>query len=276
MIPSAASPSAWLARPLAEIAEHGNRRSLAFGYADDILLRAPRDQAHATLQHWCDLLALIGLTVNPAKTTIWSLSSIVPPSLEALVGHHNVSRDGLTVCGLPLQASLAMRQQKTWQHDLPVGSAGFIASFPDAKLAIFRQCLSTLSHMLDTMGLNSTALHVITHILKVGAQGCFVHLFRFLPAGLARMWATRLDALVLDHLCSFPWTSRLPLPSFDVHSPKEDSSLCDWSTRLACTSFPGLLPYMLHPCLTVPDVHQILKWADTPGPTIRLQQDPFV
>ena len=139
----------------------------------------------------------------------WSPSGVVPPSLSALVGAPNVSREGLTVCGLPVPASAsAVAADDAAAHDLPVGCPSFVTTFLATKTAVFQQRLRTLAHVLDTMGLNSTALHVITHILRVGAQGYFVHLFRFLPPALARPWATHLDSLTVRHLCD---TLQLPL-----------------------------------------------------------------
>ena len=184
-----------LARPLAELAERDGHAFLALGYADDVLIRAPVHSAAQALRQWTDLLAPLGLSVNATKTAVWSPGGTVPDNLVLLTGQRHASTDGITVCGLPVQTD-----SEPASHDLPVGNPAFVQAFLEAKTRLFQFKLATLMHVLDTMGTNSVALHIVTHLLRVGVQSSFVHLFRFLPPVLSTPWAASLDTLVVTHL----------------------------------------------------------------------------
>ena len=171
----------------------------ASAFADDVLLCTPADQARQALHRFRDLLLPVGLELNLSKTGVWSPSAPIPPSLRLLLSLPPDDPTGLTLCGLPVQSNAPPADP---DHDfaLPCGTPTYTQGFLDGKFLTLRRRLQTLHHVCSTLGPNTGALHAMTHVLRLGIQGSFVHLFRFLPPSVSFPWADQLDALVLDQL----------------------------------------------------------------------------
>ena len=209
-----------LARPLAEFGARPSGSCLALAFADDVILKTPLAEAGAALQQWTDLLMPRGLGVNQSKTVVWSPSTTLPPSLAVRLGTPAPQPGGITICGLPLPLQSSAPSEDTEPHDLPLGDDAFIRAFLARKTNALRRKLSTLLHVIHTLGDNSAALQVTTHILRVGLQGSYVHLFRFLPPRISLPWAQELDQLVIDHLCqAFQLPLTDPLPALLLRTP---------------------------------------------------------
>ena len=174
------------------------------------------------LDAWAALLLPLGLSLNINKTGVWSAAATLPASLLNRLPPEALSVGGLTICGIPL----APEGTDAAEHDLPVGSPPFVQSFLEHKTAVFKRRLAALLHVVHTLGPNSAALQVTLHILQVGLQGYFVHLFRFLSPEVVRPWAAQLDTLAIAHLaeaCQLPLHQ--PVPRAVLRAPMAQGGL---------------------------------------------------
>ena len=177
-------------------------------YADDAILSTTPSDAGPAFLRWRDRLAELGLELNPAKTAVWQPdASGLPASLSPFLPASCFTSSGLTLCGLPLDAST-----DPLRFDLPLGDSSFLHSFLSHQLVVLRNRLSMLEAFVDFHGPASPALHLALTLLRCNIQHSWAHLWRFLPPPLAQPHAALIDELLMQHftrLTAIPTTMPL-------------------------------------------------------------------
>ena len=127
---------------------------------------------------------------------------------------------GLTLCGLPLDAS-----SDPLHFDLPFGSS-FLRKFLSHQLGVLRARLSMLEAFVDYNGPATPALHVALTLLCCNIQHSWANLWRFLPPPLAQPHAALIDELLMQHftrLTAIP--THLPLTQDILNYPLAQGGL---------------------------------------------------
>ena len=164
-------------------------------YADDAILCTTPVNAGPAFLRWRDRLADLGLELNPAKTAVWQPhATALPASLSPFLPSSCFSASGLTLCGLPLDASM-----DPLRFDVPVGDTSYLRDFLSHQLVVLRTRLSLLEAFVDFHGPASPALHIALTLLRCNVQHSWAYLWRYLPPPLAQPHAKLLDALLLQH-----------------------------------------------------------------------------
>ena len=164
-------------------------------YADDAILCTTPTNAGPAFLRWRDRLDELGLELNPAKTAVWQpTATALPPSLSPFLPASCFSASGLTLCGLPLDAST-----DPLHFDMPLGDSSFLEQFLSHQLVVLRKRLSLLEAFVDFHGPASPALHIALTLLRCNIQHSWAYLWRFLPSPLAQPHAALLDELLMRH-----------------------------------------------------------------------------
>ena len=164
-------------------------------YADDAILCTSPANAGPAFSRWRDRLADLGLELNPTKTAVWQPgATTLPASLCPFLPESCFSASGITLCGLPLDAST-----DPLHLDVPLGDASFLERLLAHQLLVLHKRLSLLEPFVDFHGPASPALHIALTLLRCNIQHSWAYLWRFLPPPTAQPHATKLDALLMSH-----------------------------------------------------------------------------
>ena len=193
-----------LARPIRDLqVEHPTVGVAA--YADDVLLDSTTADVHRVVNSWHNLIGSAGLRLNPNKIAVWgpNLESM-PPRLAEACPSATFSRDGVVICGIPVDTSDDLPEDAAQ----PLGTEQFTAAFLAQMRNKLLIRLGALAALIDALGPSSPAAHLAVHILRVNLQTAFVHIFRACHWTAVHAWAGQLQNDVQQWLADIlhcPW-----------------------------------------------------------------------
>ena len=197
--------------------------SAAVAYADDTVLIAAPAHMTAALRLWEERLHPVGLTLNRDKFELWSPDGLdLPTDLTTDYPHVKVTSRGFRVCGLPLDKADALDPLP----DTPCGDDTYTQALLQEAREALQQRMRVLAAFLVHHGLQTEALHVALHVLRVNLSGRLAHLYRFCPWTLLRPWTATLADDLHDWLriiVGLPFQG--PHPLLALHSPLAQGGL---------------------------------------------------
>ena len=188
-----------LARPLRELrADFPDAGAVA--YADDVLLDSQEEDIHRVVNAWHTLVSSLDLRLNPDKIAVWGPSLVaIPPRLMEACPAATFSRDGIVICGVPIEGASSLPED----HGQPLGTPTFTQAFLERLRHKLQLRLRALAAVADALGPSSSAAHLAVHILLVNIQTAFVHIFRACHWTVVHEWAGQLQTDVSTWLSEF-------------------------------------------------------------------------